>query len=855
MSERAGLERMRERLAATLTDARAALADAEDDNRRIRGELQLVLSSKGRKTLVALQHRAGRAIAVGCHPAWTIRTGFRHVTHRGPGGALRALSRRLFFRRTSFRSLEPVERKTDMPDADDAIRWLGRVKISGETYDALMCHPPSSLTYEASCLGRAKVVAPCAMLPVVWQPNRGGVQCTMTVETLRGWKTRRSVRIDPHSRWRDRRWTHLAVTLPEQATGHGDSDMTTVRVTLTTSIPTGATLEHAWAIWGEPHMRAWRPGSEVMASVRSLATKIRTFGLKATIAQLREAEGADLHADLYHRWLMTNTVTDAQLAAMAAELPSLEYQPKISVITPVYNTDPRWLRACIESVKRQLYPNWELCLCDDASTLESTRQVLREYSADPRIHVLTLERNSHIAAASNAALTLATGEYVALLDHDDEYTPDALYRVVRHLNAHRDADIVYSDEDKLDLAGERCDPYFKPDWSPEHFLSCMYTPHLVVARRRLVDEAGGFRAGYEGAQDYDLFLRISERTSRIDHLPFILYHWRKLPQSTSSSGNAKPWAMDAGRRSLEDAVRRRGVQAEILPGAAQGLFRVRFQIAGEPLVSMVIPTTGKPRQIGGRRVDTLRTLIRSVRQKTSYGNYEFVIVADNGEVSDEVVRALEGSNHRIIPYESNGPFNFSHKMNAGTSHAAGSHLLLLNDDVEVITSEWMTAMLEYSQQPEIGAVGAKLLYPDGRIQHIGIVLGIGGSAGHAFHQHAGASPGYASSAVSVRNYSAVTAACMMTRKEVFDAVQGFDEHLAVDFNDVDYCLRLQRAGYRIVFTPFATLYHHESASFGPRTQSGKELDLMRSRWADLMDNDPYYHPALTREFADYRLRV
>jgi GT2 family glycosyltransferase len=270
---------------------------------------------------------------------------------------------------------------------------------------------------------------------------------------------------------------------------------------------------------------------------------------------------------------------------------------------------------------------------------------------------------------------------------------------------------------------------------------------------------------------------------------------------------------------------------------------------------MVIPTTGRPALIDGTRVDTLRLLVRSVRQKTSYPNYEFVIIADGGEVTPEVRRALDGSNHRIVPYTVEGPFNFSHKMNVGAAHARGDHFLLLNDDIEVIESDWMSAMLEYSQQREIGAVGAKLLYPDGRLQHIGIVLGVGGGAVHPFHHHAGASPGYASSAVSVRNYSAVTAACMMTRRDAFEAIGGFDERLAVDFNDVDYCLRLRGAGYRIVFTPFAVLYHHESVSFGERTQNATEVELMRSRWGAVMDQDPYYHPELTRDFADYRIRV
>ncbi len=855
MSEQDDIQGIRERLAATMTDARAALADLEDDNRRIRSELALVIGSRGRKALLAVQHRAGRTVAIACHPTWTARTAVRHLTHRGPVGLLRVMGRRLVLRRTSFRGLEPVERKSDLPDVADAIRWLGRLQVSGETHDALLCHPPSSVTYEASCLGRTVVVAPCAMLPVVWASNRGGVECTLTVTTADGWKAKRSIRIDPHRRWRDRQWRRLAIVVPAGTSSGGDSGLTTVRVTLATSLPPGATIEHSWAVWGEPHLRAWRARGEVKASVRSLLAKIRAFGIRATLAQLRESEGADLHADLYQRWLEGNTITAPQLAAIAADVATLAYQPTISVVTPVYNTDPRWLRACIESVKRQVYPKWELCLCDDGSTLAATRAVLREYETDPRIRVVYLEKNSQISVASNAALALASGEYVALLDHDDEYTPDALYRVVKHLNAHRDADIIYSDEDKLDLAGARCDPYFKPDWSPEHFLACMYTPHLVAARRSLIHEVGGFRVGYEGAQDYDLVLRMSERTSRIDHIPRILYHWRKLPQSAASAGNAKPWALDAGRRALEDAMRRRGADAEILPGAAHGLFRVRFRIQGEPLVSIVIPTTGKPRQISGTQVDTLRTLVRSVRQKTSYPHYELVILADNGEVTDEVRRALAGSNHRVLPYTPVGPFNFSHKLNAAASHARGSHLLLLNDDVEVIASDWMSAMLEYSQQPEIGAVGAKLLYPDGRLQHIGIVLGVGGGAGHAFHQHAGASPGYASSAVSVRNYSAVTAACMMTRRDAFDAVGGFDEQLAVDFNDVDYCLRLRRAGYRIVFTPFATLYHHESASLGPRTQNAREVALMTSRWADVVESDPYYHPALTREFTDYRIRV
>jgi GT2 family glycosyltransferase len=843
------VEHLRERLAATLADAKTSLADLEDENRRVRSELQLVISNRGRRTLTAAQHRIARTIALLFHPFWVIETAIRHLTHRGPIGTARVMARRLFQHRTAFRSLEPLERKSDLPNVNDAIRWIGRVKVSGETHDALLCHPPSSLAYEASCLGRTTIVAPCALVPVVWPQNEGGIVFTVTAETAAGWTARKSVRLDPRRRWRDRKWKRIAIAVPS------DGRTTTVRVTLATSLPIGARLEHAWGVWGEPHLTAWRSGQEVTRTLRAVVAKIRAFGWAATIAQIRGSEGADFHADLYRRWLTANALTRERLAEITADAQTLPYAPTISVITPVFNTDPKWLRACIESVRAQAYPNWKHCLADDGSSSEATRAVLREYETDPRVRVVFCETNRGISTASNAALALATGEFVALLDHDDEYTPDALYWMVRHLNAHREADVVYSDEDKLDLAGARCDPYFKPDWSPEHFLACMYTPHLLMARRSLVDSVGGFRVGLEGAQDYDLLLRMSEKTSRIEHVPRILYHWRKLPQSTASAGEAKPWATDAGRKALEDAMRRRDAAAEVLPGAATGLYRVRFRIEGEPLVSLVIPTTGKPRRIGGTHVDTLRTLVRSVRQKTSYSRYEFVVIADNGDVSDEVHRALEGSTFRIVPYSPGAAFNFSHKMNVGAAHAAGTHLVLLNDDVEVIGSDWMTAMLEYSQQREIGAVGAKLLYPDGRLQHIGIVLGIRGGAAHAFHQHAGASSGYASSAVSVRNYSAVTAACMMTRRDAFDSVGGFDEQLAVDFNDVDYCLRLRKAGYRIVFTPFATLYHHESASFGPRTQSQNEVELMRARWSDVIEKDPYYHPELTNEFADYRIRI
>jgi glycosyltransferase involved in cell wall biosynthesis len=390
----------------------------------------------------------------------------------------------------------------------------------------------------------------------------------------------------------------------------------------------------------------------------------------------------------------------------------------------------------------------------------------------------------------------------------------------------------------------------------------MYTCHFMVARRDLVAAVGGFRAGYEGAQDYDLVLRMLDRlgepTTAIHHIPRILYHWRKLPESTASAGAAKPWAIDAGRRALDDYVRRHDLDAEVQPGGATGLYRIRRAIRGRPLVSIVIPTSGKPTRRDGRTLDMLAQAIRSIVQGTSYDNYELIIVLSgvpggDHRLAESSLRALEGTRHQIVPCERVGLFNFAASINAGAGAARGDHLLLLNDDIEVIMPEWLSAMLELSQEAAIGAVGPKLLYPDGRLQHIGIVLGVAGVAAHPFHQHPGVSPGYAGSAMIVRNYSAVTGACLMTRRELFETIGRFDERFPSDFNDIDYCLRLRQAGYRIVYTPWAQLYHHESASFGIRRQDYAALAEMRRRWGALIDNDPFYNPNLTRDFPDYRL--
>ncbi len=587
---------------------------------------------------------------------------------------------------------------------------------------------------------------------------------------------------------------------------------------------------------------------------RTWWARLHRTGLVASLRHLRDSPSPDERAALYRRWISLNTPTAEDLARLAAEVESLAYHPRISIVTPVYDTDPTWLTACIESVLRQAYPDWELCLCDDGSRSKATQGVLRQYEADPRIHVTYLASNGGISAASNAALATATGEFVAFLDHDDELSADALHEIVRCLNEHPDADMIYSDEDKIDPTGERCDPYFKPDWSPELFLSCMYTCHLMAVRASLIKDLGGFRLGYEGAQDYDLVLRLMERTSRIHHIPKILYHWRKLERSVASSGTAKPWALDAGERALQDYATRMNLDATVSAGSGAGLYRVRYRIVGRPLVSIVIPTAGGAIQVGGQRKDLLVSCIRSVVEKTAYENYE-LIVADDGWLPASMLAFLETVPHKRVSYRDPGPFNYARKLNFAVSHAKGTQLILFNDDLEVMSGEWLTAMLEHSQREPVGAVGAKLFYPDGRLQHIGIVMGVCGMAAHAFHRHPGSSQGYGASAVVVRDYSAVTAACMMTRRDLYDRLGGFNERFALDFNDTDYCLRLRAAGYRVVFTPYAQLYHWESATAGPRAWRAEDVDEMRRTWGDVCERDPYYNPNLTRDFPDYRVRV
>jgi GT2 family glycosyltransferase len=650
----------------------------------------------------------------------------------------------------------------------------------------------------------------------------------------------------PGTRSADRRWRRLAVRARNR-------DVTSARVTLSTTVPDGVNSEWAWAVWGDPQIERNRTPREMTHLLKAQLAERGLVGAVLGLFGLRDSGQTGLW---YQRWVAHHTPDRLALERLKNEVEVLPLQPTFSVVMPVFNTEPRWLRAAIESVRAQVYPNWELCIADDASTNAATVKCLKECAGDPRIKIMRRSVNGHISAASNDALALATGDFIALLDHDDELTPDALAEMVKAINGSPNADLFYSDEDKITPGGVRCDPFFKPDWSPEHFLGQMYTCHLTVARTSLVRKVGGFRLGVEGSQDYDLWLRMIGGTSHVMHVPKVLYHWRKIPGSAATEVQAKPYALENTRRVLQEHADRTAMDAEVVPGLAATLFHVRRRIHGSPPITIVIPTAGRSAEQRGTMVDLLPQAIRAIVDKTTWKNYQ-LLIADNGDLRPETTQALETLlakvPHRRVTYRApSGPFNFSHKLNFAVSHCETEMFVTYNDDIEMLTPAWIEGLLEFAQDPGVGVVGCRLMFPDGRLQHIGVVTGVNGIAAHLFHQADAASMGWNGSAITVRNYSVVTGAVMMTKLSAWKRVGGFDECLRVDFNDVDYCLKLREAGYRNVYTPFVEAYHHESGSFGRRHQNPDDIAGMVRKWGATLDRDPYYNPNLTKDHLDCR---
>ncbi len=544
----------------------------------------------------------------------------------------------------------------------------------------------------------------------------------------------------------------------------------------------------------------------------------------------------------YQAWLEKRLVKRDEIAALRAEGEKFACQPCISIVTPVFNTPVAWLTECIESVLAQSYEKWELILVDDDSTDPDTLKALRELGArDSRIVLAKDDKRGGISAASNRGLALAEGEWIGFLDHDDVLEPDALFQNVKWIQDHRDADMIYSDEDKLTEQGFDA-PIFKPDWSPDYFLSCNYICHFTLIRRDLMRKIGGFRSEFDGAQDYDLFLRLIEQTSRIDHIPRVLYHWRRSLTSTADNIRRKPGSLETGRLALEAYLERQREVGHVTVDWRTHAYWIKRQLREAKKISIIIPVRD--------RVDLLARCLDSLTSKTSYAPYEIVVV-DNDSQSEEARAYFSQFEHRLLRYS--GPFNFSAINNLAVSQTESPWLLFLNNDTEVIDAEWLTLLAEHVQRPEVGAVGPRLLYPDDTVQHAGIVMGVGGIAEHAFRGLPAEAPGVCRQLQATRNYSAVTGACLLTRREVFEEVGGFDEEqLPVTFSDVDLCLKMGRAGYRNVYVPFARLYHHESGTRRPAVEP-LETEVMRERWADVLAHDPYYNPNLSRERADFSL--
>ncbi len=583
----------------------------------------------------------------------------------------------------------------------------------------------------------------------------------------------------------------------------------------------------------------------------------RGLRIAATAGQFNPALGSGkFDRNDYAEWIRRyDTLTDNTRATMSSRIGEFAYQPFISLVMPVFNPKPEWLIEAIESVRKQIYPNWELCIADDASTDKRIRPILERYTKeDDRIKVVFRERNGHISAASNSALELASGEWVALLDHDDLLSEHALFWVAETIIRHPHASLIYTDEDKIDEKGKRFAPYFKCDWNVDLFYSHNLITHLGVYRNDLLHKIGGFREAFAGAQDYDLALRCIEniKAYQIHHIPRVLYHWRVHAESTAQSPDSKPYAMLAGERALNEHFLRQKINAKAeLTGYG---YRVRYALPEDlPLVSLIIPTRNGTALI--------RQCVESILNKTTYPNYEIIIV-DNG--SDDPA-ALQCFNElqveaRVRVMHDDRPFNYSALNNNAVKLARGEVLGLLNNDLEVISPEWLSEMVSISLQPRVGAVGARLLYPNDTLQHGGVIIGLGGVAGHS-HKHLPRHDyGYCCRAVVTQSFSAVTAACLLIRKKIYEEVGGLNEmNLQIAFNDVDFCLRVRGAGYRNVWTPYAELYHHESATRGyedtPEKQArfATEVKYIKQRWEKLLLNDPAYSPNLTLDHEDFSL--
>lgn len=559
----------------------------------------------------------------------------------------------------------------------------------------------------------------------------------------------------------------------------------------------------------------------------------------------------------YEGWLKLRTPKNAELKRQRAF--AFAYAPKISIVVPLYKTPKKYLDEFVQSVMQQTYGNWELCLSDGSGKDSPIADVLKAYEAkDARIKVVSHETPLQISENTNAALDIATGDFIAFADHDDLLAVHALFECVTALNEHPEAEMIYTDEDKVDMSGkEHFMPHFKTDFNLDMLRSVNYICHLCMVKRSLYEKVGKLNSEFDGAQDYDFVLRCAEQTKHIVHVPKILYHWRAHKDSTAENPESKNYAFEAGKRAIQAHLQRLQVEAEVESTASKGFYRVKYKLQERPLVSVIIPTKD--------HIEDLDQCLRSLEDVNTYDNIEYIIV-ENNSVKEETFAYYEQIQKempraKVIYWKEKG-FNYPAINNTGVAAAKGEYLLFLNNDTEIVNPDCIEELLSQCQRPEVGAAGARLYYEDGTIQHAGVIIGLGGVAGHAFVGFEHNDPGYFSRISLVQDYSAVTAACMMVRRDVYEKVGGFDEGYAVAFNDVDLCLKIREAGYLIVYDPYAELNHYESKSRGYEDTDEKvarfnsEIDRFQQRWKDILQKgDPYYSPNLTLDKSDFSLTV
>lgn len=558
--------------------------------------------------------------------------------------------------------------------------------------------------------------------------------------------------------------------------------------------------------------------------------------------------------ELYQQWIENNEPDEEELQKQKNE--KFENEPKISIVVPMYNTPKEFLKDLVNSLISQTYSNWELCLADGSN--ERNKELEEIYKKDSKIKYKFIGENKGISGNTNEAINLATGDYIGLLDHDDFLPAFSLYEIVKCINNNPDVEFIYTDEDKCEeVNGKRYDPYFKSDFGPDTLRANNFICHFSVFKKELMDKLGGFRTEYDGAQDYDIILRMSEETNKIVHIPKILYHWRVHSLSTAKSGGtAKPYAYEAGIKAIQDHIKRMGLKGSVEHGKTLGTYKIKYDVIGNPKVSIIIPNKDY--------VSTLKVCLKSIIKKTTYSNYEILIVENNSENEEtfNYYKKIDGNNNVKVLYYPEKEFNYSKIINFGVKNSAGDYIVQLNNDTELLTPNWLEEMIGFAQRDDVGAVGAELFYPDGTIQHAGIIIGIGGVAGHVFKNIPKGMHGYFSRDAMIQNLNAVTAACIMTKKSIYDEVGYMDEKFKVAFNDVDFCLKIRQKEKLIVYNPYVQFIHYESKSRGFEDTPEKqirfkgEIDRFYDKWQDFLDKgDNYYNINLRLDNDQYAIRT